>query len=170
MKKFSIYNLQLCVLCFFVFIFFTSITQETSAQEKNLNDSVIVTSEIRASLNKLNEVLATKDLKTVMSIYDDSDDITVIGSDSGEVFIGRSQVQKFMKIIISMPFVFSFVMEPVTISFDQNIAWVFVDGKMVHTRDNGKISKFPYRIMAVMVKRGNEWKWKVFSGSIPRGE
>jgi hypothetical protein len=41
---------------------------------------------------------------------------------------------------------------------------------MVHTRSSGKVSKIPYRITAVMVKRGDEWKWKVFSGSIPRGE
>lgn len=170
MQNFSSYYIQLCVSCYFAFIFLTSITQETSAQEKSINDRADINLEIKAGLNKLNEVLATKDLKTVMSLYDDSDDIMVIGSDSGEVFIGREQVKEFMKVIISMPFIFSFVLEPATISYDQNFAWVFVDGKMVHTGDDGRTSKFPYRIMAVMVKRDNDWKWKVFSGSIPRGE
>jgi ketosteroid isomerase-like protein len=118
----------------------------------------------------VNEVLATKDLRTIMTIYDDSDDIIVVGSDSGEVFVGRERVKTFMKIIASMPFVFSFEMNQVLINSSQNTAWVFVDGFMVHTRTNGKVSKVPYRITAVMVKRDNEWKWKVFSGSIPRGE
>jgi ketosteroid isomerase-like protein len=127
-------------------------------------------SEIRKSLGRLNEVLATKDLNVVMSIYDTTDDIVVVGSDSGEVFVGRERVRAFMKIIVSMPFVFSFDMDQVFINNSRDIAWVFVDGKMVHTRSSGKVSKIPYRITAVMVKRGDEWKWKVFSGSIPRGE
>jgi ketosteroid isomerase-like protein len=125
---------------------------------------------IREALIRMNEMLATKDLDKVMSIYDDADDIMVIGSDSGEVFIGRERVRVFMKFIVSMPFIFSFELEPTTIRHQKDMAWVFCDGKMVHTRTNGKISRFPYRIMAVMVERGGIWKWKVFSGSIPRGE
>ena len=52
----------------------------------------------------------------------------------------------------------------------QNTAWAFVDGKMVHTKNDGTALKIHYRIMAVMVKKDGGWKWKVFSGSIPRGE
>jgi uncharacterized protein (TIGR02246 family) len=126
--------------------------------------------QIRKSLEKMNEMLATKDLQQVMSVYDASDDIVVVGSDSGEVYVGREQVQKFMKMIISMPFVFSFELEPAVIRHDGNYAWVFTDGTMIHTRPNGKITRVPYRITAVMVKRESEWKWKMFSGSIPRGE
>jgi ketosteroid isomerase-like protein len=129
-----------------------------------------IEAEIRVALNKMNEMLATKDVRSIMTIYDNSDDILVVGSDSGEVFVGRDRVQSFMKMIASMPFVFSFEMNQVLINSSQNVAWVFVDGNMVHTRSNGKVSKVPYRITAVMVKRDNEWKWKVFSGSIPRGE
>jgi uncharacterized protein (TIGR02246 family) len=127
-------------------------------------------SEIRKGLERMNEALATKDLKKVMDVYDSSDDIMVVGSDSGEVFVGREQVQTFMNMIVSMPFVFSFELEPAVIRHDGNIAWVFTDGKMVHSRPNGKTTKLPYRITAVMIKKDAEWKWKMFSGSIPRGE
>ncbi len=127
-------------------------------------------SAIRSSIDRMNQALATKDFQTVMNVFDDADDIIVIGSDTGEVFIGRERVKVFMKMIVSMPFVFSFDMNQVVISHNEQTAWVFVDGNMVHTRSSGKVTKVPYRIMAVTVRRGNDWKWKVFSGSIPRGE
>jgi ketosteroid isomerase-like protein len=129
-----------------------------------------VDADIRNGFEKMNEMLATKDLQKVMNIFDDAEDIMVIGSDSGEVYIGKNRVQSFLKIIVSMPFVFSFEMDSLSINHSKNIAWFFGDGKMVHTRPNGKVSKVPYRITAVMVQKGNDWKWKVFSGSIPRGE
>ncbi len=127
-------------------------------------------SAIRLCLERMNEVLLTKDVPTVMGIFDRGDDIILIGSDSGEICIGRQQVENFFKMIVSMPFVFSFDWDHVVINHRESTAWVFVDGKMVHTSPSGKISKVPYRIAAVMVKVDAEWKWKMFSGSIPRGE
>lgn len=136
----------------------------------DVRSEAVADSAIRRSIDRINQALATQDLQTVMSIYDDADDIVVIGSDSGEVFIGRERVRMFMKMIVSLPFVFSFDLNQVVINHDERNAWVFVDGNMVHTRSSGKVTKVPYRIMAVMVQRGTDWKWKVFSGSIPRGE
>jgi ketosteroid isomerase-like protein len=157
-------------VCFLLCTFLHRAESGVIRQKVSTKHHVDPDSAIRKSLNRLNEVLATKDLQTVMSLYDNSDDIIVVGSDSGEVFIGKERVQEFMKVIISMPFTFSFDMDQISINHNKNIAWVFVDGKMVHTRSNGKVSKVPYRIMAVMVKKSDDWKWKVFSGSIPRGE
>ena len=126
--------------------------------------------DIRKCLSRMNEVLATRKLETIMSVFDDTDDIIVVGSDTGEIFIGRERVKYFMQALIDMPFVFSFEMDLVSINAGQNTAWAFVDGKMVHTKNDGTALKIPYRIMAVMVKKDGGWKWKVFSGSIPRGE
>jgi len=169
MQSLQNYYCRFILLCLFIGSSPTG-AMENNRQGADSTHQTVSDSEIRKSLDRLNEALSTKDLQTVMSVFDNSDDITVIGSDSGEVFIGRERVKLFMKIIVSMPFVFSFDMDQVSINHNQNIAWIFVDGKMVHTRSNGKVSKVPYRIMAVMVKKDSDWKWKVFSGSIPRGE
>jgi ketosteroid isomerase-like protein len=125
---------------------------------------------IRRCLERLNEVTAYRNLDSAMSIWDGGEDISLIGSDSGEVYIGRANVIKFFKMINRFSFTFSFDLDQVRIDHEGGIAWVFVDGKMVHHRSDGRLSKVPYRITAVMVKRGAEWRWKVFSGSIPRGE
>jgi ketosteroid isomerase-like protein len=162
--------IRLIMVYCLIFTFMHEVKGRTIRPETNKLNKVDPNSEIRKCLDRMNEMLATKDLQKVMSIYDDSDDIIVVGSDSGEVFIGRERVKEFMKVIVSMPFVFSFDLDQVVINRNDKIAWVFVDGKMVHTRSDGRVSKVPYRIMAVMVKKSSEWKWKVFSGSIPRGE
>jgi ketosteroid isomerase-like protein len=170
MKTISAHLPQYLFMLMLTIVFENASVAQTSAPGTDVRQDQSSDQEIREGFYQINEVLATKDLETVMSMYDDSEDIVVIGSDSGEVFIGRDRVKVFMKMIVSMPFVFSFEMDTPTIHHHQNIAWVFSDGKMVHTRSSGKVSKVPYRITAVLVKKGNKWKWKMFSGSIPRSE
>lgn len=161
--------LRFAVLCVITSISVTGLSAGTSQHVAAAGDTT-TDREIREGLFRMNELLATKDLMKVMTLYDDSDDIAVIGSDSGEVFIGRERVRVFMKMIVSMPFVFSFDMDHPVINHDGNIAWVFVDANMVHTRSSGKVTRFPYRVTAIMIKRNDGWKWKMFSGSIPRSE
>ena len=164
MCKLTTKYFQLFLICFLVFTF-TNKSQAGNDPQKSDPDSAI-----RKSLNRLNEMCATKDVQKMMSLFDDSDEIIVVGSDSGEVFIGKKQVQSFMSFLCKMPFVFSFDMNMVSINHNKNTAWVFVNGKMLHTKGSVITAKIPYRITAVMVKKGSDWKWKVFSGSIPRGE
>jgi ketosteroid isomerase-like protein len=170
MQRFATSISGLLIICLLLFSNTQRGLAKESQQDGNTNNQTDEVSEIRKGLLRMNEMLATKDLQSVMSIYDDSDDIMVVGSDSGEVFIGKERVRVFMKMIVSMPFIFSFEIDKPVINQHQDIAWVFCDSKMVHTRTNGKVSKIPYRITAVLVKKGNEWKWKMFSGSIPRSE
>jgi hypothetical protein len=137
----------------------------------NPNKFTGVDSAIVKCLDDMNKMLATKDLQKVMSVFDDGDDIMLIGSDSGEVKIGRKKVERFLKWILSQSFVFYFDMDIKSVNSSNNIGWFFGEGKMVFLGTDGKaVNSTPYRISAVMVKRGEEWKWKFFSGSIPRSE
>ena len=170
MRIFSINNFRLIIVCFMVCASINELIGGMAKQGDDTKYQAVPDSGIRKCLNEMNDALATKDLQKVMSIYDNSDDIVVVGSDSGEIFIGKKRVEVFMKIIVSMPFIFSFDMDKALIQQDNNIAWVFIDTKMVHTKENGKSSMIPYRITGVLVKKGSDWKWRLFSGSIPRGE
>ncbi len=170
MKTVTVHLLQFLIICILTVISEKAAVAQTAQQGADVRQDQSSDHEILKWFYRMNEVLATKDLETVMTMYDDTEDIIVIGSDSGEVFVGRDRVKLFMKMIVSMPFVFSFEMDRPVITQRQNIAWMFSDGNMVHTRSNGKVSKVPYRITAVLIKKGNEWKWKMFSGSIPRSE
>ncbi|MEI6107644.1 MAG: SgcJ/EcaC family oxidoreductase [Opitutae bacterium] len=125
---------------------------------------------IRSSIEKMNVALAQRDLAGFMALFDDSDNIMLIGSDVGEIYRGRQEVAGFIKMLYGMPFVFSFELTQVVITPDKNSAWAFVDGAMVHTGASGKVKKIPYRFAITLVKREGGWRWQLFHGSIPRGE
>jgi ketosteroid isomerase-like protein len=125
---------------------------------------------IRATLSTLNEVMARRDAPALMALFDDDDDILLVGSDTGEVYHGRIAVAGFIKALCGLPFVFSFETPDVTIRQEGRSAWVFVNGTMVHTRDNGQVTRRPYRFSVAMVKRGQAWRWQLFHGSVPGGE
>jgi ketosteroid isomerase-like protein len=123
---------------------------------------------IVASLNAMNDVCARRDVGAFMALFEDSDDIALIGSDAGEVFRGRKAVAGFIGTLFALPFTFSFQMPDPVIRQRGDMAWVFVDGSMLHNRADGSLRKVPYRITAVMVRQGEVWRWQVFSGSSPR--
>jgi ketosteroid isomerase-like protein len=126
--------------------------------------------EVRAALDSLNSACVRRDTTAFMSLFDDGDEILVVGSDTGEVFHGRAEVARFRGFLFRMPFVFSFDLARVTIRREGRFAWAYVDGDMLHTRDDGKVSRRPYRYSLALVQRGSAWKMQMFHGSVPGGE
>lgn len=53
------------------------------------------------------------------------------------------------------------------IDYNQNTAWVFADGNIVITLLAGEPIKGLYRFSAVLVKRGDTWKFRLYNGSNP---
>jgi ketosteroid isomerase-like protein len=64
---------------------------------------------IRSSIEEMNAVLAKRDLAGFMALYDDNENIMLIGSDVGEIYRGRQEMAGFIKMLYRMPFVFSFL-------------------------------------------------------------
>ena len=104
-----------------------------------------------------------------MSMFDDSENIMLIGSDSCEVFKGKDQIKGWLTQLFDMAS-FSWEMDRIDIDSNDNTAWVFVEGRMVVAFKTGKTKKTPYRFTGIMVRKGSEWKWRLFNGSNPRGE
>ena len=65
---------------------------------------------------------------------------------------------------------FSWEMNTIDIDSNGKTAWVFVDGAMIVQWDSGHTKKTPYRFTGIMIKKNKVWKWRLFNGSIPRGE
>ena len=132
-----------------------------------LNDNI--KDEITNVLKDWNAAAKSSDLEKSMSLFDDSENILLVGSDSGEVFKGKEQIRGWLSQLYSVAG-FSWEMDRIDIDYNENTAWVFVEGRMVVEFKNGKMKKPPYRFTGIMVKKGNEWKWRLFNGSNPRGE
>lgn len=124
--------------------------------------------EILSALELWNTSCKSRNIAQTIELFDKSPDIIVIGSDSGEVFKAKDQIEKWMKMLFAHRS-FSWDMSRVDIDTNGNTAWVFMDGFMIVTNDKGKSARFPYRFSAVLVKVKNDWKWRMFDGAIPGG-
>lgn len=105
----------------------------------------------------------------MMSLFDDSENIMFIGSDSAEIWKGKDQIKGHLNSIFPNESV-SLEMKRIDIDYNDNTAWVFVDGAIIISNGTGKKIKTPYRFTGVMVKKHNEWKWRLFNGSNPGGK
>lgn len=158
MKKKTLLLLTLLILI---------ISNTLPAQILNVNDNV--KGEISKTLEMWNNNAKNSDLDGFMSLFDDSENIMLIGSDSGEVFKGKEQIKGWVSQLFDLAS-FSWEMDRIDIESNDNTSWVFVEGRMVVAFKTGKTKKTPYRFTGIMVRKGSEWKWRLFNGSNPRGE
>jgi ketosteroid isomerase-like protein len=129
-----------------------------------------VQAEIRSALLRWNEDAQRGDLPAFMGQFDDSADIVLVGSDRGEIFKGRAQIEGWLGKLMAKNR-FSWQMDRVDIGASGDTAWVFVDGAMIVKNVDGKVLvTTPYRFTGVLVKRGDGWAWRLFNGSVPAGE
>ena len=144
------------------------IEAQTSKAKMQLASKETINKEIRSALELWNTTCKSRNIEKTMELFDKSPDIIVVGSDSGEIFKGKEQIENWMKMLFSHRS-FSWDMTRVDIDSNGNTAWVFMDGFMIVTTDKGKSARFPYRFSAVLVKVKNDWKWRMFDGAVPGG-
>jgi ketosteroid isomerase-like protein len=152
--------IHLVIMLALTFAGYSSFAQGFSDAAKN---------EITLALKKFNTAAQNASTEQMMKLFDDSENIMFIGSDSAEIWKGKDQIRGHLNSIFPMESV-SLDMNRVDIDGAGNIAWVFVDGAINITTEKGDKMKAPYRFSGVLVKKGHEWKWRMFSGSSPAGK
>ena len=141
---------------------------QTIKYDKKQETDAAFKKEITSAVELWNNLAKNRNVNHFMDLFDNTEEIMVVGSDSGEVFKGRDQIEGWMKMLFAHRS-FSWEMNRVDIDHNGNTAWVFMDGSMIVTNDKGKTAKFPYRFTGILVKVKNTWKWRLFNGSVPGG-
>ncbi|MCX6244853.1 MAG: nuclear transport factor 2 family protein [Bacteroidetes bacterium] len=141
---------------------------KTGKSDKKQEADAAFKKEITSALELWNNMAKNRDVTHFMDLFDTTGEIMVVGSDSGEVFKGRDQIEGWMKMLFAHRS-FSWDMKRIDIDHNGNTAWVFMDGYMIVTNDKGKTAKFPYRFTGILVKARNTWKWRLFDGAVPGG-
>ena len=141
---------------------------QTGKSDKKQGANAGIKKEITAALELWNNSARNRDVNHFMDLFDNNDAIMAVGSDSGEVFKGKEQIENWMKMLFAHRS-FSWEMKRVDIDHNGNTAWVFMDGSMIVTNDKGKTAKFPYRFTGILVKVKSAWKWRLFDGAVPSG-
>ncbi|MEI7485417.1 MAG: nuclear transport factor 2 family protein [Ignavibacteriota bacterium] len=150
----------------FMMVFVVSVLSGT-LRAQVLSDNV--KGEITKTLELWNATAKNSDLEKFMTFFDDSENTLMVGSDSGEVFKGKEEIKGWLSQLFGFAS-FSWEMNRVDIDYNENTAWVFIDGKMVIESKSGKIRKAPYRFTGIMIKKGDVWKWRLFNGSSYKSE
>ena len=155
----------LAMICLLIVV---STYSQAGKPDKKEETNTAIKKEITAALEVWNNSAKNRDVTHFMDLFDNTEAIIVAGSDSGEVFKGKEQIEGWMKMLFAHRS-FSWEMNRVDMDHNGNTAWVFMDGSMIVTNDKGKTVKFPYRFTGILVKVKNTWKWRLFDGSVPGG-
>ena len=156
MKKNILFQLVFLILFSIAFI---SLKAQTSSEQ--------VRKGISETLQLWNTSATNANVDQAMLLFDNSVNIMLIGSDSGEIFKGKDQIRGWLNQIFEYAS-FSWEMKRIDIDYNGKTAWVFVDGTMVVKIHKGGTIKKPYRFSGIMVKKNNVWKWRLFDGSEPK--
>jgi len=153
-------TLQTTFLTLFLVISNSTTAQKCSEKVKN---------EITKTLEIWNTACKNSNLEQVMSMFDDTDTIMVVGSTNGEISKGKEEISKWLSQLFGFAG-FSWEMNRVDIDNNGKTAWVFIDGKMIVNFHKGGQRITPYRFTGIMIKKNGVWKWKLFDGSVPQSE
>ncbi|PKP12248.1 MAG: hypothetical protein CVU08_11470 [Bacteroidetes bacterium HGW-Bacteroidetes-3] len=146
-------------------ILFSVVFNSLSAQTSNDK----LKGEITEALNLWNTACKNANLEQVMSMFDNADNIMVVGSADGEISKGKEEINKWLGQLFGFAG-FSWEMNRIDIDNNRKTAWVFMDGKMIVSFHKGGQKITPYRFTGIMVKKKGVWKWRLFAGSVPQQE
>jgi ketosteroid isomerase-like protein len=146
-------------------ILFSALYTSLSAQKS----SDKIKNEITEALKIWNAAAKNANVDQCLSLFDNSDNIMLVGSDKGEINKGKEQINEWLTKIFGVAN-FCWDMDRIDIDYKDNTAWVFVEGTMIVEFQKGGSKRTPYRFTGIMVKKKGKWKWRLFNGSIPIGE
>ena len=103
----------------------------------------------------------------MLSMFDSSDDVMLIGSDSSEVKYGHKEIRDLLQETLSKPYIINWDFNNAKIFTSNQVAWAFVNSSVMLQNEDGSEIRIPYRLTTVWIKSGEHWKLEFFNGSIP---
>jgi ketosteroid isomerase-like protein len=117
------------------------------------------------AFNALINHIANGRLRETMACFSEDADVTLFGSELTDTSLGVEAIREHLAEIYARPYRVLFDLQPGKVSAYGNVAWVTAEGTLrLSTEDERR----PYRLTAVMERRGGRWVWQLFSGSEPR--
>ena len=120
--------------------------------------------ELDEVLDAFIHALVNRDLAGTLACVSSGQEPAVVGSEAGEVAVGRRVVEGFFRRICALPQPFIFHFPERSWSLHDDVAWLTADGSVV---EPGTTEGKPYRLAAVFVIEDGTWKLALWSGSEP---
>jgi hypothetical protein len=119
---------------------------------------------LNADLDLLIEAIATRDLAASLSAFSTDTDPAIIGSEAGEVALGREEVEAFLRRISTRPSSFRFDLPARTWAQRDEVVWVIAEGTVV---EPFAVVAKPYRLTGVFIREHGVWKLALWCGAQP---
>lgn len=130
-----------------------------------MQSDVEVRTQILEVLERFNELVSTKNLQ-VLDEFATCNEALLIGSELGEIATGSQELASFFTRIFARDATFSWEWDRIDVSWTDNLAWFFADGRVVLSTVKEQ-RKSPYRITGVLERQGERWLWRQYHGSEP---
>lgn len=125
----------------------------------------------------MTDEIAQRALETINRLMRDKDpaiadlfvpDALFVGSAVGEITRGRDAIAALFAGIHARDYMIWWDLPQLDSGGDARRVWFFCEGHVVVERASGS-NRLPYRLAAVLVSEGGDWRWELFNGSEPRG-
>lgn len=117
---------------------------------------------VTGSLERLSEAIRAKDLEATASLFEPEQPI-LVGSDPGEIMIGRAAVVEQLRRVVEAPTPLSFEWSEPVVRCNGDIVCFFVEGTYTMTGPAR-----PYLLSGVLVRESTDWRLAMFHGSEPK--
>ena len=117
----------------------------------------------KAMLDKLGILVSQRDPRVLSEFTEDA---LLVGSEKGEVAVGRAQLNAFFQRIFERPTSFSWDWDDIRAHASGDLCWLFAQGVVVISNEEGQ-KRAPYRLSAVLRSEQGRWMWQLFHGSEP---
>ena len=108
-------------------------------------------------------ILEQRDVDAFVALWAGDDDITMRGSDLPERADGIDEIRELGAQIAASDALLEFDWDERAEHEENGVAWVNASGS-IHVDD----ARTEYRLTAILVERGGEWRWHTFCGGEPR--
>lgn len=116
------------------------------------------------TLDRLLTAIANRNLQQTLACFSNTDDVAVIGSESGEEARGRRAVEDFFSRVYANAGAYCFDLSNRTENVHGDVAWLVAGGTVI---EPGDAEPKPYRLTAVFVRTVGSWHLALWSGCEP---
>jgi len=125
-------------------------------------------SDVVELVDRLGRAFLTRDLDAAMACFVPDDDITYVGSESGESATGRDAVRELLGELFARPAAYTWQATSATVHTLPGGAFVIADADGAEHTAAGTVEPFPYRITGLLSRRNSgAWLWRAVHGSEP---
>lgn len=121
-----------------------------------------------AMVDRLGMAFLSRDVAGVLACFVPDDDITYIGSESGESATGRASVEKLLESLFDRPESYSWQATAATVHTVPGGAFVLAEADGEEHHPDGSATPFPYRVTGLLSRRASGiWLWRAVQGAEP---